>query len=100
MLFFGDLERWFDLAREAFGKGGGDSLGERSFIVALSSLDIIVGAGEREDDLLLDTGSFLDDVIGVKSFLPEELGDFDVRRFILIFTLPEDAESTFSPPDC
>lgn len=62
---------------------------------------MIVGTGEREDDLLLDTGSFLDDAIGVKSFLPEKLGDLDNRRFILIFTPPgSGAESTFSPLDC
>lgn len=100
LLFFGDLERRFDLASKALGKGGGDSLGERNFIVVFSSLDIIVDTGEREDDLLLDTGSFLDDAIGVKSFFPEKLGDFDDRRFILIFMPLGGTESIFSPQDC
>jgi len=56
-----------------FSKGGGDSLGERNFIIVLSSLDIIV-VGDREDDSLFEI-SFFEDVIGGESFLPEELGD-------------------------
>lgn len=42
LLFFGDLECRFNLASEVFNKGGGDSLGERSFIITLSSLDITI----------------------------------------------------------
>jgi len=56
-----------------FSKGGGDSLGERSFIIVLSSLDIIV-VGDREDDSLFET-SFFEDAIDGESFLPEQLGD-------------------------
>ena len=56
-----------------FSKGGGDSLGERNFIIVLSSLDIIV-VGDREDDSLFEI-SFFEDAIGGESFLPEELGD-------------------------
>jgi len=41
--FFGDFEHRSDLASEVFGNGGGDSLGERNFINALSSLDIVAG---------------------------------------------------------
>lgn len=56
-----------------FSKGGGDSLGERNFIIMLSSLDIIM-VGDREDDSLFET-SFFEDAIDGESFLPEELGD-------------------------
>lgn len=95
--FFGDLERRFNLANEMFSKGGGDSLGERSFIIVLSSLDIIVVVGEREDDSLFEV-SFFEDAIDGESFLPEELGDLENWLFVLVFTLG-DAESTLSK-DC
>lgn len=95
LFFFGDLERRLDLLNETFGNGGGDSLGERSFVITLSSRDIIAGAGEREDDLLLEA-SFL--AIGDEFFLPEVLGDVDNRRFVLLLT-PGDVESTLSK-DC
>lgn len=57
-----------------FSKGGGDSLGERNFIIVLSSLDIIIAVGDREDDSLFEA-SFFEDAINGESFLPEELGD-------------------------
>lgn len=97
LLFFGDLERRFNLANETFSKGGGDSLGERSFIVVLSSLDIIIVIGEREDDSLFEV-SFFEDTIDGESFLPEELGDLENWLFVLVF-MPGDAESTLSK-DC
>jgi len=71
LLFFGDLERRFNLANEIFSNGG-DSLGERSFIIMVSSLGIAVG--EREDDSLFEA-SFFEDAIDGESFLPEELGE-------------------------
>lgn len=93
--FTGDLERRLDLASETLGNNGGDSLGERSFVIMLSSRNIITGAGEREDDSLLEV-SFL--AIGDEFFLPETLGDVDNRRFVLLFA-PGDVESIFSK-DC
>lgn len=93
LLFFGDLERWFNLANETFSKGGGDSLGECSFIIMLSSLDINIAIGEREDDF------FFEDTIVGESFLPEELGDLENWLFVLAFILG-DAESTLSKEDC
>lgn len=72
LLFFGDLERRFNLVNEMFSKGGGDSLGERSFIIVLSSLDIMIVVGERDNSLF--EASFFEDATG-ESFLPEELGD-------------------------
>lgn len=96
LLFFGDLERRFNLANEMFIKGGGDSLGERSFIIVLSSLEIMIVIGERDESLF--EASFFEDVTDGESFLPEELGDRENRLFVLVFTLG-DAESTLSK-DC
>lgn len=91
-----DRERRFDFTREVPGNGGGDSLGERSFIIVSSRemLDVcanivvvVVVVGERENDCsvpLIDE-SFLK-AIG-ESFLPELLGgDLDDRRFNFIVT--------------
>lgn len=47
----GDAERCFDLFT-LFGTGGGDSLGERIFIV--ESLSVIAGGGECGGDLPCD----------------------------------------------
>lgn len=42
----------------------------------LSSLDIVIAVGEREDDFLFDA-SFFESAIGGESFLPEKLGDLE-----------------------
>lgn len=98
LVFFGDLdERRFNLVNEIFSEGGGDSLGERSFIIMLSSLDI--ATGEREADSLFDA-SFFEDTIDGESFLPEELGDLENWLFVLLLVfIPGDMESTLSK-DC
>lgn len=83
-----EREHRFDLARDVPGNGG-DSLGERSFIIVSSReilvtcanvVVVVVVIGEREDDcspLFID-GSFLN-AIG-ESFFPELLGgDLDDR---------------------
>lgn len=87
-----DRERRFDLVSEVPGNGGGDSLGERSFIIVSSREVFVICAnivvavvGERENDCsppFIDE-SFLD-AIG-ESFLPELLGgDLDDRRFFIV----------------
>lgn len=98
-----DLERWSgDFKKTRSNKGGGDSLGERSFIIA-SSRDEVAGAnaaigiqdvaggeweagGEREADdsplFFVDGWSFLGEF-----FLPQAIGgDLDDRRFVLVVT--------------
>lgn len=84
LLFFGDLERRFNRVNEMLdSKGGGDSLGERSFIIVLLS-SLVNMVGEREGDFLdiiimveEREASFFENAIDGESFFPEELGDLE-----------------------